>query len=1499
MDEFSLLEKLEYEEIKSIAWGITNIAFSLREICTINNDPDDKNTSQVLKQLKDKKLLVQYEAGYRTRMAESVRLISFLKQLFEDHQKPEAWKLAPDLVGDYRILKKEREYPGRHIEKREFLEKVFSSGRGSNTQKQILDYILDKETYAEFQVEGTRRILDNANSPKLFPDGSGTIICAGTGSGKTLAFYLPAFVLIGSSVYLDQERWTRAISVYPRNELLKDQFTETIKEVRKLNLFLVANNKRKVTVGAYFGNTPIGPEDCNFNERNKWVYKSGGYVCPFIRCPECNSDMIWLDEVRSNKEDKRGNKAAVESLSCTNKKCSCSIGPDELIITRGMMNENPPDILFTTTEMMNRRMSDNYSKKVFGIGVYKKPMLFLLDEVHTYSGVHGAQVAYLLRRWRKMADCKPQMIGLSATLREAKEYFSQITGYREELVEEIRPLSEKMEKGGTEYMLLLRNDPAVKTSLLSTTIQTGILLRRLLDKNAGGTFGTRLFAFTDDLDVTNRLTYIMREVEGRDSWNGYDGSKKNNLAFLRNPKNENYKNEKERKERFRNGQIWDICYQNGFTPTTFYNDRLKIGRTSSQDSGVEADSDIVVATATLDVGYNDPEVGAIIQHKAPRSMAQFLQRKGRAGRRPNMRPWTVVVLSDYGRDRLMYQSYESLFDPELPLNKLPLNNKYILKMQATYSFIDWMSYKLNEKWINVWDYFASPIQQNNAGLKNDVLSILGGLLDYNISLYTELWKHLEKSLQVDGDTLNSILWDSPRSLMTSVIPTIYRRIKSGWARAGKAGEDRIVKGNPLPDFIPSTLFSSLNLPEISIITPASSRKYPDDTSKDFMPIRQGMKEFTPGRVSKRFAREHKYQKHWINPDTCKDLSFCLKYEEIGEFYFYTKENVSGVRCIRPIEIETTQTPSDVLDTTNAFPNWNTQIIEDKSEKLFVSALSKWKDLFSDLWAYTHNNSNPLTVRRFSTGTFVNIRYRSSSDNNSEQLISFNQFSEPVALGFVLEVDALRFDIKIPENLYENLTNEMIKTFRADYFASWIRSSVELEEEGVNSFQKGWIAQIYISAVILYALNNDMLIKDIIEGLKNGVIPELAYADIAKIMFSNDFSDSDLIDENDIKDNEQESRTESHSESILKHLRNNKVLNYIYKYSSILYETPDESWETWLKDKYKGTLGAAVLNAIVMTCPEIDDSELSLDIKCGPDKEGNSQNLDNSLWISENTIGGTGIIDNFISEYCSDPNPFYNNLEVVLSASEYEIRDSELQKILNYIIQRDTKITELITKLINNNNPKYKADYLNEIRQVFAQKGIIVNHSIISAFTTRFLKPGLTLDDYPIISDLIELWKTNEGKTNLEIDFRIACLISSKEQTIEWDYNQIMSILWPRGSAVRNTALQTYHAYHDLPKPERLLVIRSIKTPAVVSIGGEIHFSEENHNWNLIKSAFCENDEITLKADAKILNKSVLTKILLQPIGKDALIFYPRITSIVKAEDTISVTLTVGIGEKNV
>jgi hypothetical protein len=245
-----------------------------------------------------------------------------------------------------------------------------------------------------------------------------------------------------------------------------------------------------------------------------------------------------------------------------------------------------------------------------------------------------------------------------------------------------------MERRGHEYQLLLRGDPASQAALLSTSIQSLMLLTRLLDPLAdhvsGGTYGSKVFAFCDKLDLTNRLHQQLLDAEGRTK---RGRQVRASLADLRSGRS--HPEVEDWAERDRDGQSWWAI------------DRLRgdtgppvVGRTSSQDGGVLARAEVVVATAALEVGYDDPDVGAVLQHKAPRDLAQFVQRRGRAGRSRDMRPWTVAVLSDFGRDRIAYQSYEQLFDPLLPPRSLPLGNRSVRRMQATFALMDWASIRL-------------------------------------------------------------------------------------------------------------------------------------------------------------------------------------------------------------------------------------------------------------------------------------------------------------------------------------------------------------------------------------------------------------------------------------------------------------------------------------------------------------------------------------------------------------------------------------------------------------------------------------------------------------------------------------------------------------------------------------------------------------------------------------------------------------------------------------
>ena len=236
-----------------------------------------------------------------------------------------------------------------------------------------------------------------------------------------------------------------------------------------------------------------------------------------------------------------------------------------------------------------------------------------------------------------------------------------------------------------------------------------MLLRRVLDENGSdsdGLYGTRVFAFLENLDLVNRLYRQLLNAEGRNPF-GTPDQKGHVLASLRVPEYaERYAPIGDEAEWDRDGQYWWLPEKLGFGTRS-----LQISRTSSQDTGVDQFTDIVVATSSLEVGYDDPRVGAILQHKAPRDIAQFLQRRGRAGRRQEQRPWTVVVFSDYGRDRLAFQSYESILDPSVPAKSLPLGNQSVRKMQAAMCLIDWIAARLGADGPQRWSarrIFARP-----------------------------------------------------------------------------------------------------------------------------------------------------------------------------------------------------------------------------------------------------------------------------------------------------------------------------------------------------------------------------------------------------------------------------------------------------------------------------------------------------------------------------------------------------------------------------------------------------------------------------------------------------------------------------------------------------------------------------------------------------------------------------------------------------------------------
>ncbi|MEH7386751.1 protein DpdJ, partial [Bacillus sp. JJ1521] len=1390
---------------------------------------------------------------------------------------------------------KPRTYPERDQLPEIVMETIKSIA--NQTELSILHTLLSRDIkdfkLAKFQVRAIEQMLKDFKTKR----DKGFIVCAGTGTGKTLSFYLPALTKIALKV-AENEFWTKALALYPRNELLKDQFLETYNEARLLDNWILQYAGRKLRIGAYFGPTPL-KANAQSLQYSKWKYDKSkkAYECPYMSCPECEtSPLYWYD---------RDLKVEKQRLICGNRMCSKEIHDDEVMLTRSSMDEHPPDILFTTTEMMNRMMGNLQSGKVIGVGVSRSPFMMLLDEVHTYEGIHGAQVSYLLRRWRSAVSGPVHYTGLSATLEDAGMFFSQLVGLYENQVTIIEPREDEMIPEGKEYQLILRGDPVAGTSLLSTTIQAVMLMRRMLDTEQSipseGMLGERVFVFTDDLDVTNRLFHNVLDAEGYNSWGRFKNKQGYPLASIRSSLHPNSK------ERLKSGQHWQSSERIGH----HLDQPLRIGRTSSQDTGVGNDLDVVIATASLEVGYNDSKVGAVIQHKAPMDLASFLQRKGRAGRKREMRPWTITILSDYGRDRFVYQTYEQLFNPLLEKRSLPLENRYVIRMQAVYCLIDWITNEFRENrytfYGNIWgDLAKSTSNSIQRERQINVIKILRKVVE-DKNYRNKLKDYMQRALKISENELTEILWEPPRSIMMGVIPTLIRRLESDWQVYSKSSlkKETTVGNAPLPEFIPSNLFSDLSLPEVFINVGLEK--------PESMRIVQALTAFAPGRVTRRFGVQSGNDSHWVVPSDLAYANghqvinlteFCKKFDELGYFTYFENGKEKKIMCIRPYYLIPQQIPRDILSTSNAHLEWKSELFPSKrmsksksisGMKLDIPTGTSWSDLLTEVQLFSHNTRNPVMVRRFATKSTASIKRSINYETEEfQKTFSFvNEEGEEIALGYSQESDGIVFRYNIPNVEFfgsSEINSQKVHAFRTSYFRNLFMNDSRLD--GIaNDFQRERFSEVYLSILTSIALKESCNLKEAYDIFK---LEDFSYEvnSVLSVIFQS-LGDTDTMDEE-----ENESNRQRVHESLLALSKNNIVMDVLHDIASVLWEQPNSGWYEWARERWKITFAASLLEACKEVTNQFDNNDLIFDII-------ESENGEEEIWITEQTPGGGGVIEEVVSSYQEDPRRFYRLVESALGPSDYELIDSEMGLTLN-LQQNDEEIRDVFQLFRQSENYKDSMAAIEKIHTLLYEKGVLVSYPVKSAIYNRILRPGSSEKSDELLASLMEIWKQEESRLGIEIDARIfAYVFSTNEKVYEqfkvalshidpsalqssnWRYQLIYGLLWPRGNQIRSRALTVYHPFTKLAPPDRELVLDYILKEKIVSL--------TDSDWEeQVKSVLKRSGVVKLKAsinDEKKAKQAIL-ELAANPLEVGFLALYPRVEGIERKGNAYYISLDV-------
>ena len=699
------------------------------------------------------------------------------------------------------------------------------------------------------------------------------------------------------------------------------------------------------------------------------------------------------------------------------------------------------------------------------------------------------------------------------------------------------------------------------------------------------------------------------------------------------------------------GQSWqlseDIGHPFGLTQP------LHIGRTSSQDTGVDRLSDVIIATAALEIGYNDPDVGAVMQHKAPCDWAAFLQRRGRAGRRRMMRPWTTVVLSDYGRDRLAYQAYEQLFDPELPQRSLPVGNRYVLRMQATFALMDWLSNRMPQTLPHgsIWQDLSGPaigtgwwvenLRRRHEWVQNVLLELIEGVPDTCSSLD----RYLQGALAISPEETSAVLWDPPRPIYTAVVPTLLRRLESGWRRIcahpDEPETDHQAKDHPLPDFVPQQLFGDLNLPEVEIIVPAQIRG--EDPESHFLAIVQALQTLAPGRVTRRFGYRHAFANHWVAPTDLRQPNqvlaveaYCSEFQEEGRFQFRAAAGIETVRCVRPWKINPVPSPGELLPTSNAQLVWRSQLSparEDDRFRFLPPRSSAWDGIIPEICFYTHNQHTHVQVRRFAIASRANLSFRDGTQSDTTVNFVERETGEPAAIGFTQEADGIVFRFRVPADLGispDHANRRKFRSFRTGYFREMVQADPAIGLVA-NQFQRDWLVQIYLSAIITRATIDVVAIEEAYRRIHDGN----ASRDMERVL--------DVIFQSLDDPNGGGPVRQRVHDTLLGLCRDLSIIAALSTIAPVLWRPPDEGFHSWCVLRFKATLGGALLRSLSVIVPSGGGNRLvprhrtrGLGRQAAPPFPEDLE----EIWITETTIGGGGVVEEVLRAYAADPRHFF-------------------------------------------------------------------------------------------------------------------------------------------------------------------------------------------------------------------------------------------------------------------
>jgi hypothetical protein len=820
--DYILLNHLEDREARRINFGVFEEWHAPLDLAR-GLDTDLAEVAASLRRLSLHGLILVAEEGrIRSRMAEMARAVRYSKQRFRKDDAAD----RPYLVRGLKVELRNREKPAYDsplsdavaaVEARYGAGSVPTVAFGMVTQMLQQAWDAPAPNLAGFQ----RRAFTAIFNAWVGSGAERYVIAADTGSGKTEAACLP--IIAGATLDLLRSiGGTRAILVYPRVRLAANQAQRLARYLAALRRI---DGAPPLTLGLQNGAVP---EAWNYADTEAWepTGRTGEYQFPFFMCPEpaCGAPLTIA----------AGRDGAPDTLNCK----TCGWRFAGWIGTKHGLRTTPPSLFLPTTESLHQWLNDSRYGPLFGDGAVG-PRCVLADEIHLYTHIQGAQVGYGLRRL--LGRCAlnavaPIAVGMSATLGRPAHVWQHLVGGSEPLLIEPRSSERKLNPNGREYFYFVQPEVESRNRDVagaSTTIQAAMALSHNMHRRHGSEGGFRGILFVDSIDKLKRL-----------HGNYMDAEEGQNLASLRTRIYPDHPatglprraccGDPLGCDLFRDGECWTFAAtdRRQWTVRGPYipGNPLSVARFpvySGSSARIETEiqrSDLVFSTASLEVGYDDPDMAFVYQHYAPSNLASFVQRKGRGGRGSDDRPVTGITLSIYSaRDSWYYQRPTALLDSrgfEVPLN---LSNPIVARGQLATLILDLVARR---------EGLGLPAIESDGQLSNDALSEFAAACS---SLF-------------DDDPFPRLGYADARAFVRDLN-----------ARFGKfRGDEQARSRRARIDWVPRTLFGAADLPGVDIRVPTHGGE-PLIKTED---IALGLAATAPGNATRRWGS---IEVHWRAP----------------------------------------------------------------------------------------------------------------------------------------------------------------------------------------------------------------------------------------------------------------------------------------------------------------------------------------------------------------------------------------------------------------------------------------------------------------------------------------------------------------------------------------------------------------------------------------------------------------------------------------------------------